>query len=70
MRYKGKIVNQVDTNLISSGLDLLPTVCDYAGLAVPNGLLGKSLRPLAESKNVDHWRDFIVTENHTGSNAS
>ena len=66
MRYQGKIVNRVDTNLISSGLDLLPTVCDYAGLEVPVGLLGKSLRPLAESANVDHWRDFIVTENHTG----
>jgi arylsulfatase A-like enzyme len=66
MRYNGKIVNQVDTNLVSSGLDLLPTVCDYAGLEVPQGLLGRSLRPLAESENVDDWRDYIVTENHTG----
>ncbi len=66
MRYKGKIAGQVDTHLISSGLDLLPTVCDYAGLEVPKGVMGKSLRPLAESKNVDHWRDYLVTENHTG----
>jgi arylsulfatase A-like enzyme len=66
MRYKGKISAQVDTDLISSGLDLLPTVCDYAGLEVPTGLLGKSLRPLAESKHVDPWRDYIVTENHAG----
>ena len=66
MRYKGKIAGQVDANLISSGLDLLPTVCDYAGVEVPKGLLGKSLRPLAESKDSDAWRDYIVTENHTG----
>ncbi len=66
MRYNGIIVNQVDTNLISSGLDLLPTVCDYAGVEVPKGLSGKSLRPLAESRDIDHWRDYIVTENHTG----
>lgn len=66
MRYKGKIVNRVDASLISSGLDLLPTICDYAGLEVPSRLLGKSLRPLAESKHVDHWRDYLVTENHTG----
>lgn len=66
MRYTGKIVNQVDTNLVSSGLDILPTVCDYAGLELPPGLLGKSLRPLAESDHVDHWRDYLVTENHTG----
>ena len=26
----------------------------------------KSLRPLAESKDVERWRDYIVTENHTG----
>lgn len=66
MRYKGTINSRVDTNLVSSGLDLLPTVCDYAGLETPKGLLGKSLRPLAESEHVDHWRDYIVTENHTG----
>ncbi|TWT81332.1 Arylsulfatase [Planctomycetes bacterium CA13] len=66
MRYKGRITHRVDTNLVSSGLDLLPTVCDYAGLEAPKGLLGKSLRPLAESDHVDHWRDYIVTENHTG----
>lgn len=66
IRYKGKIVNQVDANLISSGLDLLPTVCDYVGMEVPKGLHGKSLRPLAEAKKIDHWREYIVTENHTG----
>ena len=66
MRFKGSIARQVDANLVSSGLDLLPTVCDYAETEVPQGLLGKSLRPLAESRDIDHWRDYIVTENHTG----
>lgn len=66
MRYKGKVVHRVDTNLVSSGLDLLPTVCDYARLDLPTGLLGQSLRPLADSQNVDHWRNYLVTENHTG----
>ena len=66
MRYKGKIASKVDTNLVSSGLDLLPTVCDYAGLEVPDGLSGKSLRPLTVSNHVDRWRDYLVTENHTG----
>ena len=66
MRYTGVIVNKVDTNLVSSGLDLVPTVCDYAGLEIPEGRLGRSLRPLAESEPVDRWREYVVTENHTG----
>lgn len=35
----------VDDRLVSVGLDLLPTVCDYAGITTPSGLCGRSLRP-------------------------
>lgn len=66
MRYKGKTVARVDDSLVSSGLDLLPTVCDYAGLEPPKGLFGKSLRPLTESAKNQALRDYIVSENHTG----
>jgi arylsulfatase A-like enzyme len=67
MRYKGKIIpGQVDDHLISSGLDILPTLCSYAGVAVPKSLLGMSLRPIAEGKPVKIWREYVVTENHTG----
>ena len=34
--------------------------------AVPETLLGRSLRPIAEGKHVEHWRSFVVAENHTG----
>ena len=34
-------------HLVSNGLDLLPTLCDYAGIEAPEGLHGRSLRPLA-----------------------
>ncbi len=37
-------------HLISSGLDLFPTVCDYAGLDVPPHIEGTSLRPLVEGR--------------------
>jgi arylsulfatase A-like enzyme len=33
------------TQLVSMGLDLLPTFCDFAGAKVPAGLTGRSLRP-------------------------
>ena len=57
---------KVDQHLVSSGLDILPTICDYAGVAVPSTLLGKSLRPIVEGKQANQWRDYVVTENHTG----
>lgn len=36
MKYKGNIPpGTVDEHLVSNGLDILPTLCDYAGIAVP-----------------------------------
>jgi len=67
MRYKGHIIaGQVDDHLVSTGLDILPTACSYAAVDVPQSLLGMSLRSLAEGKAVPHWRQYVVTENHTG----
>lgn len=65
MKYKGHIpAAQVDkTHLVSSGLDLLPTICDYAGAGIPKHLLGKSLRPMAEGKGVKEWRSYVASEN-------
>ncbi len=68
MSYKGMIPADVvdDTHLVSNGLDLLPTLCDYAGIERPQGLQGRSLRPLAEGKNTKQWRDFVVSESQNG----
>jgi arylsulfatase A-like enzyme len=53
-------------HLISTGLDILPTICDYAGDQKPAHLLGESLRPIAEGKDVDVWRSYVASENHYG----
>ena len=68
LSYKGTILpgKVNDQNLVSSGLDILPTLCDYAGVSVPKTLLGRSLRPIVEGRHIDDWRQFVVTENHTG----
>jgi arylsulfatase A-like enzyme len=68
MSFKGRIpAGAIDnTHLISNGLDLLPTLCDYAGIEAPRGLYGRSLRPLASGKNVEDWRRFVVTESQDG----
>jgi len=54
------------THLVSNGLDLLPTLCDYGCIEVPEGLHGRSLRPLAGGKTAKEWRDFVVSESQNG----
>ena len=68
MQYKGVIpAGVVDNNsLVSNGLDVLPTLCDYAGVSAPNYLLGRSLRPVAENQEDNARRPYVVAENNTG----
>jgi arylsulfatase A-like enzyme len=51
-----------DTHLVSAGLDILPTLCDYAGLTPPSDLPGASLRPLLEGTPAPDWREHLVVE--------
>jgi len=51
-----------DSHLVSSGLDLLPTLCDCAGIDTPDGLPGQSVRPLAEGRQPSVWRDQVAIE--------
>jgi len=60
---KGMVDN---THFVSNGLDQLPTLCDYAGIETPAGLPGGSVRPLAEGRAVEQWRDFVVSETECG----
>ena len=68
MRYKRAIpAGQVNADhLVSTGLDILPTLCDYAGVTPPSTLLGTSLRPIAEGRQVDSRRPYVVSENNLG----
>jgi arylsulfatase A-like enzyme len=50
-----------DEHLVSNGLDVLPTICDYAGVECPAHAPGANLRPLAEGRPPDTWRDALVT---------
>lgn len=68
MMHKGGIpAGKVDAgHLVSTGLDILPTLCDYAGINAPPYLLGRSLRPLAERRPVQHWRTYVASESAGG----
>ncbi len=66
LKYRGVISGgRTDRkHLVSTGLDILPTICDYVGASKPAHLLGKSLRPLAKGISVDGWRRYVVSENN------
>ena len=56
-----------DTTLISNGLDLYPTICDYAGIDVPAHIDGKSLRPLVDGQARDAPRPTVKIEMEVGN---
>ncbi len=54
---------RVDRHLVSNGLDIYATICDFAGVPAPEGSHGASLRPLILGEDPD-WREYVVTETH------
>lgn len=51
-----------DTNIVSTGLDLVPTLCDVAGALIPHDISGVSLRQATGQKQSFQARDYVVTE--------
>ncbi|MCI0683969.1 MAG: DUF4976 domain-containing protein, partial [Gemmataceae bacterium] len=45
-------------------IDVAPTILDYAGVPVPKGMQGRSLRPLLEARRAE-WRHDWFYEHHT-----
>ncbi|HIO82116.1 TPA: DUF4976 domain-containing protein [Candidatus Poribacteria bacterium] len=62
IRWNGMIpANLVDRNHLVSGLDLLPTLCDYSNIGLPTGLSGQSLRSVIENPSFS-GRSYVVSE--------
>ncbi len=53
-------------HLISSSVDLIPTFCDFAGIDIPDGVQGHSIKPLTLGQSPADWRDYIISENALG----
>jgi len=51
-----------DTQHLVSGLDVAPTLCDYAGIEGMPKARGLTLRGLLENRQSDPWREFLVAE--------
>jgi arylsulfatase A-like enzyme len=55
-----------DKHLISNGLDLLPTVCEYAGVKGQSDPRGLSVKAIAEGKAPASWRTSLGVESEIG----
>ena len=58
--------NKTDRVHLASGMDIMPTLCDYAGIKPPAKMRGVSLRPILEGGS-SASRDCVVTEGNTNT---
>ena len=66
MSGPGIAAGRVSRELVSNGLDLLPTLCDFAGTPISDGLAGQSIRPLAEGRPGPGTRSYLPLESEIG----
>lgn len=57
----GEWASKTNDRLVNNGLDLIPTVCDFAGIKPPKLLKGSSIKGLIENQS-QGWRDTLVIE--------
>jgi choline-sulfatase len=58
LKGHGQLLNDPLVSL----LDLLPTLCDYAGIPAPGGLFGKSMMPWLCGERPSSWHDYVASE--------
>lgn len=61
--WPGHVAGDRTDARLASGLDLFPTLCDYAGVDPPQKQRGRSLRPVLEDRATE-WREFIISESN------
>ena len=59
----GKNAGKVLPQLVNNGTDLMPSVCDWAGVKAPSGRQGASVRPIAEKGDSSvEGQPYVVSE--------
>jgi len=61
---KGQTKKSQCDKLVNTGIDILPTMLNFAGIAIPKKLPGRSVRPIVMGKPPAEWRDHVVIQNH------
>ena len=59
VRYPARIKPGSVTKAFSLNADYAPTILDYAGVPIPSGMQGRSLRPVLEGATPADWRKSI-----------
>ncbi|MCX6143103.1 MAG: sulfatase-like hydrolase/transferase [Ignavibacteriales bacterium] len=54
---------QTCDRLVNTGIDLLPTLCNLAGVSIPSALPGMSLKRSVEKSDIPDPRTYVVSEN-------
>ena len=67
--YKGVTKPGTSDRLVQTGIDLIPTMCDYAGIDCPDDLPGISLKSIANGRKSRDQRQYIVVSNKLAQGA-
>ncbi len=62
--WKGTTEKGTSDLLLNTGTDILPTLCDFAGIQIPAHLPGKSIKAAVMGERIPWRRDFVVSENY------
>ena len=63
LSYKNVIKHGTSDALINTGVDILPTMLDFANIDQPKKLPGRSLKTIALGKQPKQWRNYVVVQN-------
>jgi len=64
LKWKGKVARGTSDRLVSTGVDLIPTLCGLAGIPQPKGLRGLDLTDTATGRTRRDPREYVVASNH------
>ena len=64
LSYPARVKTGSTDMLINTGVDMLPTLCDFAGIQPTTVVRGVSLLPVSTGRTKNPKREFVVTSDH------